>query len=271
MDFEPPMRAMVLCAGYGTRMGDLTRQTPKPMLPLPERPLLAYILAHLRAQGFDRSPSICISCPKSSAIILGTAPRWAWRCIYVHEARLLGTAGGIKNMEGFLRESDPFLAQYGDVVTDQDFTAMLRFHRERGALATLLVHRRARSNSVVSLDGEGRITGFLERPSEEARRGVESDWVNSGICLCGPEIFAHIPAGTACDLPRDIFSKLAGTGRLFGFPLSGYRCAIDSPERLAEARAAIVEGRCRIAMSLRPVRRRRRGRGALRDFWGIFL
>ena len=249
MDIEPAMRAMVLCAGYGTRMGDLTRQTPKPMLPLPERPLLAYILAHLRAQGFEEIAVNLHFLPETIRDYFGDGSEMGVALTYVHEARLLGTAGGIKNMEGFLRESDPFLAQYGDVVTDQDLTAMLRFHRERGALATLLVHRRARSNSVVSLDGEGRITGFLERPSEEARRGVESDWVNSGICLCGPEIFAHIPAGTACDLPRDIFSKLAGTGRLFGFPLSGYRCAIDSPERLAEARAAIVEGRCRIAMS----------------------
>jgi mannose-1-phosphate guanylyltransferase/phosphomannomutase len=219
------------------------------MLPLPERPLLAYLLAHLRAQGFDQIAVNLHFLPETIRAYFGDGSEMGVALTYVHEARLLGTAGGIKNMEGFLRESDPFLVQYGDVVTDQDFTAMLRFHRQRCPLATLLLHRRARSNSVVSLDREGRITGFLERPSEEARRGVESNWVNSGICLCGPEIFAHIPAGTACDLPRDIFSKLVGTERLFGFPLSGYRCAIDSPERLAEARAAIVEGRCRISMT----------------------
>ena len=270
MDFEPAMRAMVLCAGYGTRMGDLTRQTPKPMLPLPERPLLAYILAHLRAQGFEEIAVNLHFLPEIIRDYFGDGSEMGVALTYVHEARLLGTAGGIKNMEGFLRESDPFLAQYRDVVTDQDFTAMLRFHRERGALATLLVHRRARSNSVVSLDGEGhhRVFGTAQRGGA-ARGGVglgefrHSVWRPGNFC-------AH-SGGDGVRFARGTFSKLAGTGRLFGFPLSGYRCAIDSPERLAEARAAIVEGRCRIAMRLRPVRRRRRGRGALRDFWGIFL
>ena len=149
-------------------------------------------------------------------------------------------------MEAFLRPGDCFLVHYGDVVTDQDFTAMLRLHRQRGALATLLLHRRRASNSVVSLDEEGRIVEFLERPTAQARRPGQPHWVNSGVCLLGPEVFAHIPADTACDLPADIFPKLIPTGRLFGFPLSGSRFAIDSPRRLAQARAAIREGNLRI-------------------------
>ena len=140
------------------------------------------------------------------------------------------------------------MVHYGDVLTDQDFTAMLHFHRERNALATLLLHQRARSNSVVSLDKEGRIIGFLERPTEEARRGVKSPWVNSGICICDPQLLNEIPVDVACDLPRDIFPRLIDSGRLYGFPLSGYRCAVDSPDRLAEARAAIADGRCRIQL-----------------------
>ena len=140
------------------------------------------------------------------------------------------------------------MVHYGDVLTDQDFTAMLHFHRERNALATLLLHQRARSNSVVSLDKEGGIIGFLERPTEEARRGVKSPWVNSGICICDPQFLDKIPAGIACDLPRDIFPGLIDSGRLYGFPLSGYRCAVDSPDRLAEARAAIADGRLRIQL-----------------------
>ena len=82
---------------------------------------------------------------------------------------MLGTAGGLRNAAGFLRGKEPFLAHYGDVVTDQDFTAMLHFHRQRRALATLLVHRRARSNSVIGLDEEQRIVAFLERPDEAQR------------------------------------------------------------------------------------------------------
>lgn len=238
---------MVLCAGYGTRLGDLTREIPKPMLPLEGRPILAYILAHLRSHGFDQVAINLHFLPQAIRGHFGDGAPMNLSLTYVHEEKLLGTAGGVKNMESFLREGDPFLVQYGDVVTDQDFTEMVRVHRRRGALATLLLHQRASSNSVVTLDEEGRIVGFLERPTEEARRGVQSNWVNSGICLLRPEVLAYIPANTACDLPRDIFPKLIETGRLFGFPLSGSRFAIDSPQRLSEASAAIKEGRLRIA------------------------
>ncbi|MGA2543401.1 MAG: nucleotidyltransferase family protein [Verrucomicrobiota bacterium] len=242
------MRAMVLCAGYGTRLGHLTREIPKPMLPLNGRPILEYILAHLRSHHFDQMAVNLHFLPRAIPAHFGSGSALQIELTYVCEDRLLGTAGGIKNMEPFLSLSDPFLVQYGDVLTDQDFSAMLRFHRERPALATLLLHQRARSNSLVSLDSQGRITGFLERPDDQTRLSLPANWVNSGICLCRPEIFAHIPPHTPCDLPRDIFPKLIPAGRLFGFPLSGYRCAIDSPARLAQAGADVAQGRCRISL-----------------------
>lgn len=243
------MKAMLLCAGYGTRLGELTREIPKPMLPLNDQPMLAYLIAHLKRQGFDE---IVINLHFKPDLIqnhFGDGSRFGVKLTYSLEPMLLGTAGGVKNVERFLRNEPAFLVQYGDILTDQDFQAMLRFHCERNALVTLLVHQRARSNSVVALDAERRITSFLERPTEEARQGQTSPWVNSGICVCAPEVLEHIPSNTACDLPRDVFPRLVRTGRLFGFPLSGYRVAVDSPERLAEARAALVEGRCHISLS----------------------
>ena len=239
---------MVLCAGYGTRLGNLTREIPKPMLTLNGQPILHFILAHLRRHHFDEVAINLHFLPEAIRGHFGDGGAMKLRLTYVFEEKLLGTAGGIKNMEPFLSQGDEFLVQYGDVVTDHDFSAMLAFHRERRALATLLLHQRVRSNSMVSLDENGRITGFLERPDEAARLGFNTNWVNSGICICRPEIFASIPAQTPCDLPRDIFPKLIPSGHLFGFPLAGYRCAIDSPERLAEAAAALAEGRCCIPL-----------------------
>lgn len=242
------MRAMVLSAGYGTHLGDLTREMPKPMLRLQERPMLEYTICHLVRHGFDE---IAVNLHFMSDTIrgyFGDGSRFGVELIYSYEPELLGTAGGVKKMADFLGDGEAFLVQYGDVLTDQDFTAMLHFHRGRKALATLLLHQRACSNSVVSLDEKGRIVGFLERPTEEARRGVQSPWVNSGICICDPQLLAEIPADVACDLPRDIFPRLTDSGRLYGFPLSGYRSAVDSSGRLAEARAAIADGRCQIQL-----------------------
>lgn len=235
------MRAMVLSAGYGTRLGDLTRETPKPMLCLQGRPMLEYIICHLARHGFNQIAINLHFMPDAIRDYFGDGAHWGVELVYSYESELLGTAGGVKKVEEFLGAGEVFLVHYGDVLTDQDFTAMLHFHREHDGLATLLLHQRACSNSVVSLDKEGRIIGFLERPTEEARRGVQSPWVNSGICICDPQLLDEIPADVACDLPRDIFPELVDSGRLYGFPLSGYRCAVDSPARLAEVRAAIVE------------------------------
>lgn len=83
---------------------------------------------------------------------------------------------------------------------------------------------------------------------------VNSRWANSGICICNPQLLDEIPADAACDLARDIFPRLIESNRLYGFPLSGYRCAMDSPDRLAEARAAIVNERCQIRLYRRVLR-----------------
>lgn len=240
------MKAMVLCAGFGTRLGDLTRELPKPLLPLNGQPLLAYLLGHLKSQGVRDVAINLHFLPHLIREHFGDGGRCNMNFSYSHEETLLGTAGGVKKMAAFFRDEPAFIVQYGDVLTDQDFTQLARSHAERNALATILVHQRAKSNSVVSLDPAGRVIRFLERPTDEARRGVLSPWVNSGICICSPEILAHIPPDQPCDLPRDVFAPLVGTGRLFGFPLSGFRCAIDSAERLALARQAVADGTCRV-------------------------
>lgn len=235
------MKAMVLCAGYGTRLGDLTREIPKPMLRLGRRPMLEYILCHLKRHGFNQIGLNLHFMPDTIRGYLGDGSRWGLQIQYSHEPQLLGTAGGTKKMESFLR-AGPFLVHYGDVVTNQDFTAMLDFHRHKGALATLLVHERAASNSMVQVDEEGRIERFLERPSDAQRGSVTAKWVFSGITICEPDVLDLVPADTPRDFPRDVFVPLAGSGRLFAFPLGGMRCAVDSPERLHEARRGVAEG-----------------------------
>lgn len=246
MDSASELRAMVLCAGRGTRLGDLTRTTPKPLLPLNGHPLLEYILVQLAAHHVKRIAVNLHFMADKIRELLGDGTRLNVAITYSDETELLGTAGGVKKMEQFLRQSDAFVVQYGDVLTDQNLTELLAFHRQRQALATLLVHQRAGSNSIVSMDADHRIDGFVERPDDERRRAAKGTWVNSGLCVCAPEMLDMIPANLPCDLPHDIFPKLVKSGRLFGFPLTGYRCAIDSPERYDEAQAAISQGRCRI-------------------------
>ena len=230
------MKAMVLCAGYGTRLGDLTREIPKPMLPLGDRPMLEHILCHLKRHGFDQVAVNLHFMPEVIRDHFADGARWGLRLTYSHEPQLLGTAGGTKKMESFFQGQEPFLVHYGDIVTNQDLTAMLRFHQERKALATLLVHQRARLQQRLEHRRQR-----ADRTVSGAAVGGRADtvrraWVFSGIAICQPELLAIVPAATFCDFPRDVFVPLAAGGRLFAFPLSGQRVAVDSPERLAEAR-----------------------------------
>lgn len=236
------MKAMVLCAGFGTRLGELTREIPKPMLPVGDWPLLAYVLRNLVAHGFEQIAVNLHFMPEMIRGYFGDGTRWGCRLTYVQERELLGTAGGVRNMADFLRGDEPFLVHYGDVITNQDFTALLRFHRQRAALATLLVHRRAQSNSALDVTDDGRIRRFLERPNDAERRTVASPWVFSGVTICESALLDLIPPRGACDLPRDVFAPAADRARLYAFPLSGARCAVDSPQRLEEAREGARSG-----------------------------
>ncbi|MGI8967456.1 MAG: nucleotidyltransferase family protein [Limisphaerales bacterium] len=242
------MKAMVLCAGYGTRLHTLTQEIPKPMLLLEGRPMLEYILTNLKQNGFNEITINLHFKPEMIKSYFGNGSQWNLTLTYSYEPRLLGTAGAIKNIEIFFRNEREFLIHYGDVITDQNFELMRRFHGERQAIATALVHQSAKSNSLVVMNDEGRINEFLERPKEEDRQNITSSWVNSGILLCSPEVLELVPAATTCDLPKDIFPRLQATKRFFGFPLSGYRCAVDSPERFSEASAAIQDGRCLVSI-----------------------
>lgn len=246
-------RALVLCAGRGSRLGALAAATPKPLLPAHGRPLLAWILAHLRACGVaEAAVNLHTLAERFPAALgdgadLGLAIRWR------HEEALLGTAGSLRRAGPWLAERGAFLVCYGDVVTDHPLATLLDdLAAHPDALATLLVHRRA-SNSALAVAADGTVTAFLERPDEAARaaHGLAGEtWVNSGICACRPELLARIPPGDPCDLARDVLAPLAGSGRLRAVPLAGYRLAVDSPERLARLDADLAAGR----VAIRPAR-----------------
>jgi mannose-1-phosphate guanylyltransferase/phosphomannomutase len=240
------MKAIVLCAGYGTRLGDLTREIPKPLLDLNGRPLLHYILSNLAKHGFrDLAINLHFK-PEMIRDYVGDGSAWGVRVTYSHEPALLGTAGAVKNLSSFFQNSSEFLVHYGDILTDQDLSSLAQFHQAKQAFATLLLHKRNKSNSRVEMDSSNRITHFLERPANNPPDTSNISWVNSGIYMCSSDILDLIPSGQPVDFPRDIFSQVTNHKALYGLPLSGYRCAIDSPARYQEACNSLAEGRIKI-------------------------
>lgn len=235
------MKALVLCAGFGTRLGSLTEQTPKPMLPLAGEPMLAHTLRYLKGQGIEEVAVNLHYRPEAIRHYFGDGSELDVSLTYSEEPELRGTAGALTTLREFFEGEDAFLVLYGDVMTNQDLKSLVEVHRVRNALATLVLHRRAGSNSRVVMDEEFRITAFEERPS--ASRTHAATWVNSGIQVLSREIFQRIPERIPADLPRDVYVPAVGTGRLFGFPLTGFRIAVDSPERYRLAEESVTAGR----------------------------
>jgi mannose-1-phosphate guanylyltransferase len=237
------MKALVLCAGYGTRLGDLAREIPKPMLPIGGKPLLAYTLRYLARYGFDQIAINLHFKPDMIMEYLGDGSGLGVELRYSHEPVLLGTAGAVKKLEMYFADVDDFLVMYGDLLIDQDLVALMDFHRARQASATLVLHQRAGSNSLVKMDTANRIVGFVERPTEAERQAMPYPWVNSGLQVLNRRMLEYIPAGQPADLPRDVYVPTLDRELILGFPLTGYRCAIDSPVRYVEAQVAVAERR----------------------------
>ena len=247
MDFRAKaMKTVVLCAGYGTRLGNLTRKIPKPMLLIAGRPLLEYTVRYLASYGFREIGINLHFLPEQISSYFGDGSLFGVCIHYSFESDLLGTAGAIRNLESWLSDTEDFLVVYGDLLLDQDLDVLVESHRTKRATATLLLHKRPGSNSLVQMDKTGRITAFIERPTEEQRTANPFPWVNSGVYMLNKRILKYIPTGRSVDFPRDIFAQIASREKLYGVPLTGYRCAIDSPERYAEAKTAITTGLCRV-------------------------
>jgi NDP-sugar pyrophosphorylase family protein len=235
------MRAVVLAAGFGTRLGPLTTDRAKPALMVGDRPLVAHVVANLADCGFDEIAVNLHFRAEQVRSALGDGTALGVRIGYFEEDVLLGTAGALAPMREFLRD-EPFLIQHADVVTDHDLGGMLERHVGRSALLTMLVHERAASNSVVAVDSDWRVQDFVERPTDKEREAVRSPWVNSGVYACAPSILGLVPAPPS-DFARDVVPRAVASHEAFAEPLDGDRCAIDSPERLRDAERLVRAGR----------------------------
>src|SRR5262245_55528549 len=165
------MQAIVLVGGEGTRLRPLTESVPKPALTLVDRPFLAYMIEWLAGHGVTEVVLACGFLPDVLRESLAGEEERAGDAIrYVVEPERRGTAGAIRYAADQLGDEleGRFLALNGDVLTDLDLGALLRFHGERGAQATLGLHpvEDASAYGLVSRDGEDAVLEFLEKTGE---------------------------------------------------------------------------------------------------------
>jgi mannose-1-phosphate guanylyltransferase len=235
------MKAIVLVGGEGTRLRPLTETVPKPLLPVMDRPFLGHVLDHLARHGTDEvvlsSPYLESTFEPFIASRLGSAPAISW----ITEAEPLGTGGAIVNALDHLGTADAVIALNGDILTDLDLTAMLAFHRERGASVTIsLTHvEDARPFGLVPTDDEGRVAEFLEKPAAP----VPGD-VNAGTYVLDPSALHGFARGENVSIERQIFPAVIGDGRpVFGFLSHAYWMDLGTPEKYLQGHFDIFEGK----------------------------
>lgn len=225
------MKALILAAGKGTRLQQLTNACPKPMLPIGGQPLLEQLVCWLHDHNIRQIAMNLHYHPEVITTYFGNGQRLDVAITYSYEEQLMGTAGAAKRLQTFLDE--PFVVVYGDLYTNLDLTRLIQVHARplatagTAALATLALYHVANPTEcgLVDLTATGRITRFVEKPPPDQ---VFTDLANAGVMLCEPRILDFIPEATVCDFGRDLFPSLLRAGEpLYGQVLADHEFLID--------------------------------------------
>ncbi|HVA33887.1 MAG TPA: NDP-sugar synthase [Candidatus Baltobacteraceae bacterium] len=231
---------MILAGGLSTRLYPLTKQVPKPLVPVAGAPNAVHLIRYLRAYGYDQIAINTHYLADAITDALGDGSRWGVELHYSYEPELLGSAGGVKKVQAFFG-NEPFVVVGCDEMTDLPLDRLVAFGRERNAIATigLVQCEEVDQYGVVVLDANGKIVGFQEKPAKGTER---SKLVNTGIYAFSPAIFDCIPAEQFYDFGKQVFPALQAAGEPFyGFDARGaYWADIGTPGEYRRASYDVV-------------------------------
>jgi NDP-sugar pyrophosphorylase family protein len=253
------MKAMILAAGGGTRLRPLTDALPKPLLPVANLPVMAYVVRLLGRHGFDKVVVNLHHLGHKISDYFGDGSRFGVRMTYSEEEAPAGTAGGVKRVAEFFG-GQPFLVIGGDDLTDMDLGAVVDFHRHRAALATIALTeaRDVTQVGVVVTDEIGRVSCFQEKPGPAE---ALSNLANTGVYVFQPEILNQIPPSEFHDFGRHAFPRLLERRAAFyGYRAGGYWRDVGTPRDYLEANWDALEGRIHSELVQTPVQGVRQGR-----------
>jgi mannose-1-phosphate guanylyltransferase len=235
-------KAMILAGGMSTRLYPLTKQVPKPLVPMAGEPMTAHVMRWLHSFGYTELAINVHYLAEAIESTFGDGSRYGVNLTYLHEAKLMGSAGAIKPLQGFF--TGTFVVVGCDDLTDANLGALVAFHKERGALATigLVDAPEVDQYGVVILDKHGAIVEFQEKPPKGTER---SNLVNTGIYVFEPEIFDYVPADTFYDFGKNVFPALLESGAgFYGMRLgSAYWRDIGTPSEYRLATEDVLAGR----------------------------
>ena len=220
------MKAMILAAGRGTRVRPITFTIPKPMIPILQKPVMEFLVELLRQHGFDKIMVNVSHLAKEIEDYFRDGSRFGVEIAYSFEGRIvngelmgeaLGSAGGMRRIQDFYPYfDDTFIVLCGDALIDLNLTKAVKWHKEKGAIATIIMKSVRReevsSYGVVVTDDSGRIKAFQEKPSVEEALSTD---INTGIYIFEPEVLNYIPSGVEYDIGSQLFPQLVEKGAPF--------------------------------------------------------
>jgi mannose-1-phosphate guanylyltransferase/phosphomannomutase len=236
------VKAVVMAGGEGTRLRPMTSSMPKPLLPVANRPIMEHVLRLLRRHGLTE---VVVTVQFLASLVrnyFGDGEELGMVLHYANEEVPLGTAGSVKNAEDLLSD-DSFVVISGDALTDIDLTALIAYHKEKGALVTVCLTRVPDpvEFGITITDDEGRVERFLEKPTWGQ---VFSDTVNTGIYVMEPEVFDYFEAGKSVDWSSEVFPQLLAEGKpVYGYVAEGYWEDVGTHESYVKAQADVLTGK----------------------------
>ena len=237
------MKAILLAGGKGTRLRPLTLHTPKPIVPIFDRPFLQYQIDLLRQ--VPEIDEIVLSLnyqPRRIEEVFGDGSDLGLHLRYVVEPTPLGTGGAIKFAAGETR-GEPIVVFNGDVFTAVDLPAVLALHRERKAKATIVLTPvdNPTAYGLVETDAAGNVERFLEKPTPDQ---IRCDTINAGIYVLEPDTLDRIPKNEVYSIERGYFPSLVANKETFvAYVYRGYWIDIGTPEKYRQAHRDIMDGR----------------------------
>ncbi len=238
------MRAMILAAGFGTRLAPITDTIPKPLLPVVGVPAIVRTALHLKRFGVRELVVNLHHLPEAIPATLRDGAGLGVRIGYLRESpEILGTGGGIRNALPLLGDGT-FVVINGDALFSPDLEAAVAAHRRSGALATLVVRpdQHAEKLGAVGLDESGRVRRLV---NAGAAQPPERTFMFTGVHVLEPAIAEHLPT-VGCIVRQTYIPLLELGAALHGHVEQGFFCDLGTPERYVGANADLVLGRARL-------------------------
>lgn len=248
------MKAMILAAGVGSRLDPLTRNIPKPMVPIVNKPVMEHIVEKLAACGIKEIMVNLHYLGDQIKEYFGDGKKWGVNLHYSMEEQLWGDAGSVKRCEKFF-DTDTFIVVGGDDLADINIKRILRFHQERKALATIALSlvEDPSEYGIALLNDRGRITRFLEKPKGEV---IFSNSANTGLYIFDRHILELIPKGVPYGFGNNLFPMLLEQKtRFYGYLTSNYWKDVGSLRQYQEAHRDALSGRTEIKIPVREVKK----------------